>query len=349
MSRTDVPPAHSPSHSPLDEIDEALIGLLRADGRASFSDMSQRVGLSGEAVRHRVDRLERSGTIKVVGSVSPAVLGYETFALVAIGVSGSAQEVAASLTALSSTDFVASTAGEFDLLVEVVCKDDDELLEVLDSIREIPGIQRCQTFMYLSVSKYAYDEGVPASLGGVPDSGRKSTSGPASLSLDDADMAIIDALRENGRTSYADLAQMAGMAYPSARRKVMRLREAGVLQIKTIVNPMLSQRRVQAGVGMRVAGDIQAVVTQLQGLPEVGMVLTTSGTFDLMLEVTCIDKADLADLVGSRLRAIENVVSTHTYTYLRIHKLAYTWTGLAQTAPAENYLDAVPRSAVAAR
>jgi DNA-binding Lrp family transcriptional regulator len=332
MSKSDVPLAHSLTHSPLDEIDEALIGLLRADGRASFSDMAQQVGLSGEAVRHRVDRLERSGTIKVVGSVSPTVLGYETFALVAIGVSGSAREVAANLAALSSTDFVASTAGEFDLLAEVVCKDDDELLEVLDSIREIPGVQRCQTFMYLFFSKYAYDEGLPPGLGGVPSLGRAAKSAPAPLSLDEADIAIIEALRDNGRTSYADLAQTAGMAYPSTRRKVMRLRDAGVLQIRTIVNPLLSQRRIQAGIGIRVRGDIQEVADQLQNLPEVGMVLTTSGAYDLLLEVTCVDKADLAHLVGTRLRAIDNVVSTHTYTYLRIHKLAYTWTGLTQSA-----------------
>jgi Lrp/AsnC family transcriptional regulator for asnA, asnC and gidA len=114
--------------------------------------------------------------------------------------------------------------------------------------------------------------------------------------------------------------------FPTRQTAGTALRESGVLHINTIVNPLISHRHVQAGIGVKVAGNHRAVAEQLQNLPEVGMVLTTSGPHDLMLEVACQDKADLADFVGSRLRSIENVIATHTYTYL--HKLAYTWSGL---------------------
>lgn len=310
----------------LDPVDSALIDLLREDGRATFSDMGNEVNLSGEAIRHRIDRLERAGVIKVVGSVSPEVLGFETFALVAINVSTSARAVAEKLAEFPAADFVVSTAGEFDILVEVVCRDDDELLEVLDSIRAVPGVQQCRTFLYLSFDKYVYDESSPTGLGGARRLSPGTMQTPATL--DEADLAIIRALREDGRASYTDLASIAGMTYPSARRRVLRLRESGVLHINTIVNPLVSHRQVQAGIGVKVAGNIRAVAEKLHELPEVGMVLTTSGPHDLMLEVTCRDKADLADFVGSRLRSIENVAATHTYTYLHIHKLAYTWSGL---------------------
>ncbi|SDW90523.1 DNA-binding transcriptional regulator, Lrp family [Arthrobacter sp. cf158] len=308
----------------LDPVDLALIDLLREDGRATFSDMGNEVSLSGEAIRHRIDRLERGGVIKVVGSVSPEVLGYRTFAGVAINVSTSAREVAEHLAAFPATDFVVSTAGDFDILVEVVCKDDDELLQVLDEIRAVHGVQSCQTFLYLSFEKYGYD--TSGGLGG----GRRlnMSSQQEALTLDQADMSIIQALREDGRASYTDLAAVSGLTYPSARRRVLRLLDTGVLHINTMVNRLLSQGQVQAGIGVTVSGDIRAAAKDLAEHPEVGMIITTSGRHDLMLEVTCRDKADLADFVGSRLRSIQSVVGTHTYTYLHIHKLPYTWSGL---------------------
>lgn len=326
MTTTPARIRRKPPAIALDPVDFALIDLLRHDGRATFSDMGNEVGLSGEAIRHRMDRLENAAVIKVVGSVSPEVLGYETFAAVFINVSTSATAVAELLTEFPAADFVVSTAGEFDVLVEVVCRDDDELLEVLDAIRAVPGVQRCQTFLYLSFDKYAYDESSLSGLGGA----RRLNPGTkqALPALDEVDMSIIRALREDGRASYTDLASIARMTYPSTRRRVLRLRETGILRINTVVNPLVSHSQVRAGIGITVAGKINAVAAQLQSLPEVGMVITTSGPHDLMLEVTCRDKADLADFVGSRLRSITGVMATQTYTYLHIHKLPYTWSGL---------------------
>lgn len=50
--------------TPLEPIDQAIAGQLNADGRCSFTDLAERVGLSVSAVHQRVRRLEQRGVIK---------------------------------------------------------------------------------------------------------------------------------------------------------------------------------------------------------------------------------------------------------------------------------------------
>lgn len=312
-----------------DRIDEQLIALLEQDGRASFAELGQIVDLSGDSVSQRVRRLTEDGTIKVVGSVSPGVLGYTTFALVAIEVDGPAQALADALAELPFTDFVACTAGSIDVLVEIVCRDDAELFEAMETLRATPGVRRCQTFVYLSVEKYTYAVrgfnglgGPQNMLGGTPEAAHIGSS------LDESDMALIRALQEDGRASYADLVGVTRLTYPSARRRVLRLISTGVVQINTQVNRLRAGSHVQAGVGVRVEGPTDEYIDRLRTIPQVGMVISTTGPFDLILEVTCTSKNELATLVGKTLRSFGGVVATETYNYLTIHKLPQTWANL---------------------
>lgn len=53
-----------------------------------------------------------------------------------------------------------TTAGSFDVMVEVVCEDDAQLLELLShKIRVIPGVTSTETFVYLKLNKQHYDWG----------------------------------------------------------------------------------------------------------------------------------------------------------------------------------------------
>jgi Lrp/AsnC family transcriptional regulator for asnA, asnC and gidA len=55
---------------------------------------------------------------------------------------------------------VVLTAGSFDILVEVVCEDDDSLIALLNSkIRSLPGVVSAETFVYLSLHKQFYNWG----------------------------------------------------------------------------------------------------------------------------------------------------------------------------------------------
>ncbi|MDX2600294.1 Lrp/AsnC family transcriptional regulator [Streptomyces caniscabiei] len=311
----------------LDAVDQQLVKLLIADGRAGYADLGARVELSGDAVRERLKRLIADDVIQVIGSVSPTTVGLDSFALVGITVRGPVLPVARALAEIPEADLVVQTTGMFDIIVELVCRDDRELLRVLDeSVRGIPGVLTCLSMQYLSVEKYA-TEGSQQLLFGGGRPGTATGTG-AREEFDDSDRALIAVLQRDGRASFKELAEQSGVPYASARRRVLRLLERDVVRIVTITNQLLYGRRVQAGVGLRVQGPIPEVVHALREIDEVEVVAATTGPYDLLLEVSCASRADLYHLTGTVLRQITGITSTETFSYIDIHKLPYTWTAL---------------------
>jgi Lrp/AsnC family transcriptional regulator for asnA, asnC and gidA len=60
----------------------------------------------------------------------------------------------------AEADYVVVTAGQFDLLVEVVCADRRGLLDVTNRIRALDGVVSTESFLYLEMWKQLYDWGV---------------------------------------------------------------------------------------------------------------------------------------------------------------------------------------------
>jgi Lrp/AsnC family transcriptional regulator for asnA, asnC and gidA len=76
---------------------------------------------------------------------------------VGIRTEGDVREVADRLAAVDDIDYVVMCAGSFDILVELVCEDDDAIVELLNGvIRRIPGVRDTETFMYLKLTKQTY-------------------------------------------------------------------------------------------------------------------------------------------------------------------------------------------------
>ncbi|WP_416966816.1 Lrp/AsnC family transcriptional regulator [Streptomyces sp. 4F14] len=324
QSAAKAPKGNEPPAGGLDAVDHQLVKLLVADGRAGYAELGAGVELSGDAVRERLKRLISDDVIKVIGSVSPATAGLDSFALVGISVRGPVLPVALALAELPEADLVVQTTGMFDIIVELVCRDDRELLRVLDeSVRSIPGVLTCLAMQYLSVEKYAPEGSQQLLVGG----GLSGGSG-AWEDLDDADRALVAVLQQDGRASFKELAEQSGVPYASARRRALRLLERGVVRIVTITNQLVYGRRVQAGVGLRVQGPVPDVVRTLRDIDEVEVAAATTGPYDLLLEVSCASRADLYHLTGTVLRRIPGVMSTETFSYIDIHKLPYTWTAL---------------------
>ncbi|MDM4763472.1 Lrp/AsnC ligand binding domain-containing protein [Galbitalea sp. SE-J8] len=144
----------------LDDVSKAIIEQLQADGRRSYAEIGKAVGLSEAAVRQRVQKLTESGVMQIVAVTDPMQLGFYRQAMVGIRVSGDTTAVAEAVAALPSVDYVVLTAGSFDVLVEVVCEDDDDLIDLLNRrIRAIPGVQSTETFVYLKLLKQFYNWG----------------------------------------------------------------------------------------------------------------------------------------------------------------------------------------------
>jgi Lrp/AsnC family transcriptional regulator for asnA, asnC and gidA len=142
---------------PLDDISKQLVEALQTDGRRSYADLAKSVGLSEAAVRQRVRRLLDDGVMQIVAVTDPATVGFSRQAMVGIKAQGDLRDIARRLSSLPELEYVVLCAGSFDILVELVCEDDERLLSLLDeSIRSIEGVRETETFIYLRLVKQTY-------------------------------------------------------------------------------------------------------------------------------------------------------------------------------------------------
>jgi Lrp/AsnC family transcriptional regulator, regulator for asnA, asnC and gidA len=144
----------------LDETSKKIIEQLQSDGRRPYAAIGKAVGLSEAAVRQRVQRLLDNGVMQIVAVTDPVQVGFSRQAMVGLRVDGDVMAVADQVAKLREVDYVVVTAGSFDLILEVVCEDDDHLLELVSgTLRAVPGVRTTETFVYLKLTKQRYDWG----------------------------------------------------------------------------------------------------------------------------------------------------------------------------------------------
>lgn len=119
-------------------------------------------------MRYRVQRLEDTGILQVVGIADPLKIGFGLMSMVGVKVApGWIAEVCAELNRLPETSYVAAVAGRFDVLAELVCRDTAHFQELLnDGLHRIDGVTSTESFLILEIHKMAYgwgagDHGVP--------------------------------------------------------------------------------------------------------------------------------------------------------------------------------------------
>nr|WP_268248833.1 Lrp/AsnC family transcriptional regulator [Actinoplanes ianthinogenes] len=141
----------------MDEINKQIIDHLQRDGRMSYATLAKTIGLSEAAVRQRVQRLLDNGLMQIVAVTDPLTLGFARQAMVGLRVNGDLREIADELASIPEVDYVVICAGRYDLLVELVCTDDEHLLDLLnEKVRTIQGVAAVDTFMYLKLAKQTY-------------------------------------------------------------------------------------------------------------------------------------------------------------------------------------------------
>ena len=140
----------------LDDVSRSIIEQLQEDGRRSYARIAAAVGLSEAAVRQRVQRLLDAGVMQIVAVTDPMQVGFPRQAMVGVRVTGDVRGTADQLTTLPEVDYVVVTAGSFDVLLEIVCEDDDHLLDTVARIRAVGGVESTETFVYLGLRKQTY-------------------------------------------------------------------------------------------------------------------------------------------------------------------------------------------------
>lgn len=141
----------------LDELDFQVLSCLQKDGRMSFTEMAELLKVSVGTVRTRVNKLIEDGTVNIIGRINPDKVGFRSYAHIAVFVRPATlkEKVANTIATFKEVSFLAMTSGDYDLEVDVMCRDNDHLVEFVNKISAIEGVNQTKTTIYFKVYKYA--------------------------------------------------------------------------------------------------------------------------------------------------------------------------------------------------
>ena len=142
--------------------------------------------------------------------------------------------------------------------------------------------------------------------------------------LDEIDQKILEALRQDGRTPFAQIAEQLSVSPGMIRMRYNRLVDMGYLKVVAITNPLRMGYEAMAMIGVRTDGTkMLEVAKKISEFEEVVYLIVTSGRYDLMVEVFCRDHADLLRFITEKLYSIEGVRETESFLQLKIVKEVY--------------------------
>jgi Lrp/AsnC family transcriptional regulator, leucine-responsive regulatory protein len=141
----------------LKSLDVKALKLLMRNGRATWAELGQFLGLSAPSAADRVHKLEQRGVIRGYAAlVDPALVGYPLTAYVSVSLA-SHRNRAAFLRAISKMDQVAEchhVAGDDDYLLKVRCRGTQDLDHLLATqLKDKLGVARTRTTIVLSTAK----------------------------------------------------------------------------------------------------------------------------------------------------------------------------------------------------
>lgn len=268
----------------LDEDDLALVEALQRDPRAPWTAVADVVGTNAVTASRRWERLRASGAAWVTGTPGPGshhaqVLAYVEVSCLPSEKTRVAQELAGDAHALS----VDITAGGRDLLLTVAAVDLPTLGRyLLERLDRVPGV----TATRARIATRLYAEGSTWRLGVLPPNGTTGGGMPAirPAVLDEVDRELMSALGEDGRASFATLAQATGVSQPTARRRVDRLITSGAVLLRTDVAGPLAGLPVMVVLSANApAGRLDDVAARLGRLRQVRLSATLAGTPSLLV------------------------------------------------------------------
>jgi Lrp/AsnC family transcriptional regulator for asnA, asnC and gidA len=142
----------------LDNIDQHIIEAMRKDGREAFAQIAEQLNVSPGMIRQRYNRLVELGYLRVVAVTNPLMMGMRTMALIGIRADGrKLLQVAENVAKLNEVVYLVVVSGRYDIMAEVFCKDDEDMLQFLtEKLAKVDGIRETESFMHMKIIKEIY-------------------------------------------------------------------------------------------------------------------------------------------------------------------------------------------------
>jgi Lrp/AsnC family transcriptional regulator for asnA, asnC and gidA len=143
----------------LDTTERRMVELLQQDGRLTVTQLARSLGVTDVTARRKLKRLLGDGIIRVVATVDPFDVGYETPVIIGLKVQrGELDTVAEQLSALPQVRYVGASTGRVDLIIEVVIRTNQDLADFLmNELAQIEGITDSETNLIVRIYKQSWD------------------------------------------------------------------------------------------------------------------------------------------------------------------------------------------------
>lgn len=292
----------------VDALDGSLIRALQQNGRASIHDLARDLAVSRDVVSQRLRVLIGRDRLRVVAALDPGFVGQHLLVHAMVVVDGPARPVAERIAGMPEAVFVSLVSGGIPLVFESRHGDTAGLHATLAAVRAIPAVRRVRVTTYDEVLKGFF----------VARSRRDVT-------LDAIDRDLIAVLQDDGRASFRSLAIAVHLSPSSARARVHRLIDAGVIRISAIKSGGLSRNRVAIGLGIAVRGDTEPVRRHIVASPAVDFAARSHGVYDFVATIVGTTAADVVAVIEG-VRALGDVGTVDTWTHLDLIKEDYTRT-----------------------
>jgi DNA-binding Lrp family transcriptional regulator len=295
----------------LDDLDRTLVENLLLDGKMTNRELALHTGISESAVSIRLRKLAASGAIIFTALIDWEVAGFEWFVVVRIKTRArSPRDVAVDVSGLEQCEAVSVALGSHDVIAYFLIKDRAELRQLTnDDLPAIAGIAEMSVDLATDTSVSPNGRRLFLARGAPP------IRLPAPrIDLDDLDIAILQALIDDGRQSSRKIARTHDVSEGTVRARVNRLSQAGLVRVAAMVEPVaLGIAGVIACVSLRVdRARLGAIQKELNSMPKIVFLAVCVGSSDLHVTLTAADPQQLIETVSTRLQTIEGVLATDT-------------------------------------
>ena len=310
--------------STIDELDRQLTHCLGVDGRASFSQIAEILGVSDQTVARRYRRLRSAGLLRVVGLDMARQKTSLGWFLRMRCVPGSGEAIAAALARRTDTAWIQLLSGDTEVLCSIRGAAGEESRSLLAKLPRSSRIVAVTAHSRLHMFVGGQDglgflEVLPAER--VEPLRRPARGGR--VELGDLDSALFDVLAVDGRTPYADLAAATGWSESTVRRRVDQLRDAGVLyfdlELDTAAFGFLSSTWLWLSVP---PSQLAATGAALAKFPEVAYAAAVTGAANLAAVVVCRDEPAFYEFLTAKIGSLPSVERVETSPVIRTVKQA---------------------------
>ncbi len=311
---------------PLDALDTQIVHALQLDPRRPFSRVAAELGVAEQTVARRYRRLRREGVVRVIGAVDAPALGENDWIVRVRCRPDGAQQVAEALAKRHDAAWISIAAAGAEVVFSLHPRShqdrDDLLVQRLQRSAPVHDISAAM-ILHRFVTRDVRDWRGRQHAGGAATTAAASGDAADEMHLRDEDLALLDLLHRDGRTSYSVLARATGTSIGRVTRRIAALQAAGILYFDLDIAPAALGSGMVALLWLGVApARLDAVGQAIAEQPETGYAAAVTGPFNVFAVVSCADADGLYRYVTTRMAALDGVHSFEMSPVLRRLKQA---------------------------